>query len=457
MESRKLSRRTFLKLGSAVGAATALAACAPTAAPTQAPAQGGEAPAEAPAAAAGPVTLEYWFCWSGIYQDKQRAILDTFEKEAGTIKINDVTVPANIRDKMLTAVAADQSPDAAACFGDVVSLAARGGLLDISEYVKASKILQLDALYQPRVEATFWNGKQWGLPYNCSAELPLYNRGMMEAAGLDVEKQIETWDELTEVSKQLVKFDDSGNLEIAAYTDFIPRHPSLWFWINGGDAYDAVNQTVTIDRPENVEGLQTIIDYAWNVYGDIAKADDFNAGSGSAQESPFCTQTKAIVYAGDWDPSTYNEWCPGIGLWPQLFPGGPKGAPLASNAGDFITVLRGSKHPAEAYQFVEWMVMKGNKMWTEAGVDTNCVIADAGIVRADWPSIFGDKAGEVAKWWAEQASSSKAVENFPAYGFMRDELARVMDLALHKQMTAGDALAEAQKTVSAEADKFLVG
>ena len=52
------------------------------------------------------MTLEYWFCWSGIYQEKQRKILDAFEKEATNIKINDVTVPANIRDKMLTAVAA---------------------------------------------------------------------------------------------------------------------------------------------------------------------------------------------------------------------------------------------------------------------------------------------------------------------------------------------------------------
>ena len=459
-EAKKLTRRGFLKLSSLVAAGAAMTACQPSQAP-QAPAEATTAPAgaaEAPKAEAGPVTLDYWFCWSGIYQEKQRKILDTFEQEfEGKIKVADLTVPSNIRDKMLTAVAANAAPDAAACFGDIVTLAAKGAFMAIDEYVKASSVIKLDALYQPRVAACKWRDKMFGFPYNCSAELLLWNSDVLNEVGVDPTKQIETWDELTQISKELVKYDENGNLSRAAYTNWFPRHSATWFWINGGDAYDSTNDKITIDQPQNVEGLQTLIDYAWNVYGDVAKADDFNAGAGSEAQGPFCVGAMAVTYAGDWDPSTYHSWCPSIKMWPQLFPKAAKGTELvAAGAGDFQAILRGAPHPDQAYQFIEWMVMKGNKMWTEAGVDTNCVVADAGIVRSDWPEIFGDKAAEVSKWWAQAAALTRPVENTPVYGFMNDELRRVFDLAIHKQMTASEALAEAQTNVQAEMDKYTI-
>ena len=443
---KAFSRREFLKMASATAAGAVLAACAPK----------GAAPS-----GDGPVVLDYWFCWSGRYADIQREnVLDMFDKEfEGKIQINDLPVPSNIRQKMVTAVAAGESPDAAACFGDLVSLAAQGAFLNIDSYVEASDVIELDQVYAPRLGACRWNGSLYGFPYNCSAELLLFNVGIFEEAGIDYKSPFETWAEFTEVSKQLVAFSDSGDLERAAYVTWYPRHPALWFWCNGGDAYDPEADKITIDMPENVEGLQTVIDYAWNVYGDIAKADDFASGAGSAQEGPFCVGTMAVDYVGDWMPSTYHEWCPDIKIWPSLFPKGPSGdGMVASNAGDFVGVLRGSKHPDEAYTFAEWMLMKGNLGWTMAGVDTNCLKKDAGVLRPDWVDIFGDEdtAKEVSKWWALQMEESRAVENFPAYGFMVDELRRVFDLAFHQMTTAAEALAEAQVNVEAEMDKYQV-
>jgi len=451
---KSVSRRVFLRQASLVAAGGALAACVPPGAPQAGPAPSAEQPAPQ---AAGPVTLEYWFCWPGIYQEKQRQILDAFEKETeGQIKVHDLSVPSNLRDKLLTAVAAGDAPDVSACFGDLVSLAAKGAFMAIDDYAAGSKVIELDALYQPRLEACYWRQKLYGFPYNCSAEILLLNRQMFEEAGVDPEQPIETWDQMTEISKRMVKFDDQGNLTHAAFTQYLSvRHPSLYFWINDSDAYDAANEKVTIDLPQNVEGLQTVINYAWDVYGDVTKADTFVAGAGSEAEGPFCTGTQAMTIAGDWDPSTFYTWCPDVKVWPALWPKGPQGKELvAMGAGDFIGILRGAKHPAEAYQFIEWMVMKGNKMWTEAGVDTNCLERDAGIVRSDWPEIFGEKAAELSKWWAQAAALSRAVENFPAYGYMVDELRRVMDLAIHRQMTAEEALAEAQRNVEAEMEKY---
>jgi multiple sugar transport system substrate-binding protein len=446
-----LSRRDFLKLASTAVVGTALASCEPAAKP--------EETKESVPSEEGPVTLEYWFCWSGLYQEIQREhVLNAFDKEfEGKIQVHDLPVPDDIRLKLLTAVAAGQSPDAAACFGDLISLAAQGAFMVIDDYVKASDVIELDELYEARLEACRWLSKQYGFPYNCSAELLLFNVELFEEAGIDWEKPFETWDEFTEVSKKLVKFDEQGDLTQVALTAWLIRHPALYFWCNGGEAYNADTNTLSIDDPRNVEGLQAVIDYAWDVYGDIAKADEFVAGAASEAESPVCVGMQAVDLVGDWMPSVYHEYCPDVRIWPYLFPKGPQGDEMvASNAGDFIGVPRGASHPDEAYEFVEWMVMKGNLMWTKAGIDTNCLKRDAGVVREDWPDIFGDRAAKVSKWWAEQMMHSRPVENTPVYGFMVDELNRVFDLAFHKAMTAEEALQEAQTNVSAEMDKYTI-
>jgi len=459
-ERREFTRRDFLRLSSIATASAILAACAPAAAPKPPPAEEvKEKVVEKPAEVKEPVTLEYWFCWSGRYADIQRNyVLDPFEKQfEGRIKIHDLPVPSNIKQKLLTAVAAGEGPDVANCFGDLNSLAAEGAFMAIDDYVAASDIIELDAIYQAALKACYWRGSLYGFPYNCSSELLLFNRQLFEEAGLDPEKCPETWEEFTEISKKLVEFDDAGNLARAAYTTWFPRHLPLWFWINGGDAYNTDTGELTINTPRNVEGMQTVIDYAWEVYGDVAKADEFVAGAGSAAEGPFCTGTQAMVYAGDWDPSTYHEWCPEVKIWPCYFPKAPQGdKPVATYAGDYIGILRGAKYPDHAYEFIEWMVMTGNLLWTKAGVDTNCLGRDAGVVREDWPDIFGDRAAEIAKWWAQAAVLAKPVQHFPAYAFMNDELARVFDLAIHKQMTVQEALDEAQANTLEEMDKYVV-
>ena len=406
------------------------------------------------------MTLEYWFCWPGIYQEKQRAILDVFEKEMNDqIKINDLSIASNIRDKLLTAVAAGEAPDNAACFGDLVSLAAKGAFIPVDEYVKASSIMKLDALYQPRVQATIWRNTQYGFPYNCSAELILWNSDILTEVGSDPTKQIETWAEMTEISKKIVMEDDSGMLTRAAYTNFVaPRHRAVWFWINDGDAYDATNDKITIDQPANLEGLQTVINYAWDVYGDIARADEFVAGAGSEAESPFCVGEMAATIDGDWGPSTYNTWCPGIKMWPQLFPKAANGtAPVAMGAGDFIGILRGAAAPRSGLSVCRMDGDEGQQDVDRSGRRHQLrggrrrhrarrLARDLRRERRRVVEVVG-RSGRV---------STKAVENFPAYGFMNDELMRVFDLAFHKQMTAEEALAEAQKNVEAEMDKYTI-
>ncbi len=463
MENLYLSRRRLLQGSSAALALATLTACgaggqpAATQAPgTEATTAGGDAPTSAPAGEV--VTLNYWVCWPGEYAEHERkAILDLYEqKTGGAVKIEHLAVPSDVAQKLLTAVAAGEPPDVATCFGALIPLAAKGAFIPIDEYVAASTYIDLDDLYPAPLAATRWQGKQYGFPYNCSCEMILVNRGLLEDAGIEVagsdnpdEWGPTNWDEFTELSKQLVKFDDAGNLEVAAYLNWYVRHNSMWFCANGATPYDPESNTLSLTNDQCAEGWQMVADYAWEIYGDVSKADAFLEGQGTDAASPFCTGQQTMMYACYSQPPRIVGWCPDVQPWPWKVPMGPMGThKITMGGGDYTGILTGSKHPDESYQFIEWMVKEGNALWK---YDPPCCMSQAGAVKPEWEEVFGAEWGQkIATWWEQGLKDACVVENFPSYSYMNDELQRVFELVLHKLVTVEAGLAEVQANVEAD-------
>jgi len=193
--------------------------------------------------------------------------------------------------------------------------------------------------------------------------------------------------------------------------------------------------------------------YAWELYGDVSRAEEFMSGAGSGADSPFCTGQQAIMYAGSATPPTLQGWCPTVKIWPWLLPRGPHGKhKVAMPGGDYIGILKGSKHPKEAYEFIEWMVMEGNVLWK---FDPPCRISQCGSPKPEWLEIWGEQDGTlIAKWWEQSLTKACPVENFPSYTYLNDELARVFELVLHKQVSIEDGLAEVETNVRADMAKY---
>ncbi len=379
----------------------------------------------------------------------------------GAIKIDHLGVPSDVTQKLLTAVAAGDPPDVATCFGALIPLAAKGAFVPIDEYVTASTTIRLDDLYPSPLAATKWKGKQYGFPYNCSCEMLLVNRGLMEEAGIEVAEGDapdgwgpSTWDEFTEISKRLVKFDDSGFIQVAAYVNWYVRHNTMWFWANGATPYDPATNTLSLTTDQCAEGWQMVANYAWELYGDVSKADAFLEGQGTGADSPFCTVQQAAMYAGSAQPPRIVDWCPDVQPWPWKFPAGPQGThKITMGGGDYTGILTGSKHPFESYQFMEWMVMEGNELWK---YDPPCCMSQAGAVKPEWETAFGAEYGQtIATWWEQGLKDAGPVEDFPSYSLMNDELRRVFELVLHKQVTVEEGLAEVQANVQADMEKYV--
>jgi raffinose/stachyose/melibiose transport system substrate-binding protein len=194
-------------------AALLLSACGGAAEtqPTQAPADNTPAGEEPPAqeeeptqpaaeepASGEPVTLTLWY-WGeqeapGMQSFMEQAV-STWNTENPNVQVNAVLQETDsLYPAFRAAAEAGEGPDIQFFFGGVFTLedAWLGNLAPISDYWTEEELNHIPA--GQRAE-TFWDGKQWGVPFYQIGTFWAYNKQMFEQAGLDPENPPETWDE----------------------------------------------------------------------------------------------------------------------------------------------------------------------------------------------------------------------------------------------------------------------
>jgi raffinose/stachyose/melibiose transport system substrate-binding protein len=145
-----------------------------------------------------PITLTVWY-WG----EQEAPGMQDFMDEAVQIYMDenpDITVDAVLQESdslypaFRAAAEAGEGPDIQFFWGGVFTLedAWLGNLAPISDYWSEDELANLPV--GQRAE-TFWDGKQWAVPFYQIATLWAYNKEMFADAGLDPEAPPETWDE----------------------------------------------------------------------------------------------------------------------------------------------------------------------------------------------------------------------------------------------------------------------
>jgi raffinose/stachyose/melibiose transport system substrate-binding protein len=156
------------------------------------------AAATQPPAAGEPVTLKVWY-WGeqeapGMQKFMEKAA-QIFNEENDKIKV-EVTLQEtdSIYPAFRAAAEAGEGPDIQTFFGGIFTLedAWLGNLAPISDYWTEEELSHVPL--GQRAE-TFWDGKQWGLPFYQIGTFWAYNKVMFADAGLDPENPPATWDE----------------------------------------------------------------------------------------------------------------------------------------------------------------------------------------------------------------------------------------------------------------------
>ncbi|CAA9567962.1 MAG: ABC transporter, substrate-binding protein (cluster 1, maltose/g3p/polyamine/iron) [uncultured Thermomicrobiales bacterium] len=466
MLQEAMNRRRMLKLG-AGGAALAGGVGLPTGL--------GRRPGAVLAAQEG-AALRFWvppgspkFC--EIHQE----IAADYQATAQGVTFQEVQcLPGEADDyiqAILAAIAAGNPPDGMVIWDTPVSLGARDALLPLDELMAASEHAQVEKWPAGLLASCQYGGATYGLPAVSGLYGLWYNADLLAEKGIPTDRASlpKTWDDLRRMSKEFTVWD--GDRLVSA--GYIPNNAGwdsetlpIWAALNGGQLYDAENQTYTIDSEPVVEMMEYWVSWLDEEYkGDIGLVRSSAAWGAYVNEEglppAFQEGRQAMLLQGSWVMGDFAaEVEPVFTNWNiGNLPVGPSGeAPVSGYWPNWLAIPAGAANPDAAFGYLDYLSAVGAEKWFSAIVDipTN---ADAPDVL---PQVVVDSRGEefaqeIMDFWASQAEIATPMWDSPIQSFANDRLRQAVERILTKAAPPAEELASAQADCQAELESVLAG
>lgn len=346
------------------------------------------------------------------------------------VKINLRTVqfPDMVND-LARAIATGDAPDITYIDNPEVALfASRGLLLDLTPHIEASDIVNAEDIYPGPLASITYEGGIYGLPRGANTIALYYNADMYRAAGLDPDAPPRTWDELYDAAKILTKPDENiyGLAFSATGTEegtfqFLP-----WVQMAGGD-YD------NIDTPGALRALKM-----WKAFIDegLASPDTLIRGQWNSTGT-FNAGNAAMSISGPWEVPRMSEEA-GFDWRVTVLPVPEEGAARASALGEGDNViLSNTKHPEEAFAFLEFLYANMDRVWNEFG-----------YLPASAVEVTDPRFPEAYAVFEESMKYARNRGPSPDWPRISKAIQTAIQSALTGQQTPEAALAEAQATIS---------
>ena len=381
------------------------------------------------AAQADPVKLTIW----GL--DGDNGLIPTMAKEFDD-KNEDVVVEFRAVDfddlvnETLKAVATGNAPDMISLDNpDFAMFSSRGAMLDITDRVAKSEVIKADNYYPGPWNSVMWDGKVYGVPKATNTIALFYNKDLLAKAGIAEPPQ--TWDQLLEDARKLndpankvygltwsARANEEGTFQ------FLP-----WIQMSGG-GYQAVN------GPGAVKALdlwKTIIDEKLASQDVLAQGQWDSTGTFNAGNA-------AMAISGPWEINRMAsdakfDW--GVTLLPTETAGGAR----SSAMGDFNWgIFASTEHPDEAFRMLEYFVSQADRLFPEfSNIPARSDIA--------LPSTGDARKDATVKVFQEQLKYAQPRGPHPEWAKISKAVYDAMQQALTGQMSAQDALNQAQTTI----------
>jgi ABC-type glycerol-3-phosphate transport system substrate-binding protein len=484
-----MDRRTFLRLAGAGGGAALLAACgastpqpaaAPTAAPAAAPTAASAAATAAPAAAATAapaaatgeqIAVSFWTPGgSALFCEGFGTIAQNYEKLHPNIDIGEVQCGVGDQDDyneiLLARIAAGDPPDSTILWTSPIALGARGALEPLDELMQTSQYSQVENWPAAVLASCQFEGKTYGLPATAGSYAIYYNQEMFEQKGIPSARDQfpKTFDELRRISKEFTHW-NGDTLETAG---FVPKIDAvefaIWSALNGGQIYDTASSRYMIDSENNIELMQYLLDWLDEEYkGDMARVDEAAAWllyvDGDGRQPAFQEGKLAMGVQGFWAAGDLYQVEPKFERWDVAqFPVGPSGTTTVSGYWpNWLVIPKGSKQPAEAFKYLDYMTVDGIKVWFANIPDMPAnKQAPTDLV----PQLTAQKRGDafaldLTNFFRKQLDIATPMWTSPIQDFSNDQLNRAIEQILHKTATPKDALAEAQQASQSKLEETL--
>lgn len=297
------------------------------------------------------------------------AIAD-FEAQNPNIKIEQTVVSwGEAHSQFVTSLAAGVAPDIQ-MLGSTwpAEFYRMGALAAGDEYLSPGF---KDIFIPAALETVVFDGKMYGIPWEGATWGFFYRKDLFEQAGLDPNKPPANWDELVEYAQILTK-DTDGDGTIDQWGVEMPAagwEPDDYFlpflWQAGNPVAKLTDKgwVSTIGEETGLKALKFYYDLV-NTYK-VMPADVVGK-TWEDVKNDFVFGKAAMIYDGGWTVGVIRDTVPELdGKWATaLNPAGPDGIQAAMGYPNSLVVTAQSKHPAEAYKFLEFL-QTGSPSWAD--------------------------------------------------------------------------------------------
>lgn len=300
MKNQNLSRRNFLKMSAMGATGLALAACVPAA-------PAGEGGAAAPAAK--DVVLQYYLGFGAGGNPEQvsavEEIFADFVAQSDTVSaVEPLVVPwAEAPRKFQTMVAGGTPPDVISMGMSQWDFAVKGAFVDINPLAEKDglDLTEWDEAALAAYTVVPQDNMLYGLPFGLNDMAMVYNKTMLEQKGIDLPSKDwadESWT-WTAFVDMLGKITEGEGMNKTWGTTGIGGNWGVP-WTYGGAWVDEDLETITVDSPESMQGIQLNYDLI-NEYGYMPSSVDLDAMGGG---NVFLTGQVGIYADGSWSAGT---------------------------------------------------------------------------------------------------------------------------------------------------------
>ncbi|GHO89808.1 extracellular solute-binding protein [Dictyobacter formicarum] len=301
-----------------------------------------------------------------------------------------------------------------------------------------------------------FNGHIYCIPYVYDSFALFWNKDLFKAAGLDPNKPPTTWAELETYTQKLTKRDSKGAITQLGFAPWIGSTSAAeWpMWADGSQMWNYQTGTPTMDQAGNAAALQWEVDWA-KKFGGYDQLQRFN--SSFSGNTNFLGQKVAMWVGESYYLSSLQQFEPNVNFGVASF-GVPR--PDASHPyingsvdGNMLAIPTGSKHPDQAWKFIEWNATTGVRDWVTREGDLSARKADITVQ----PTVLKEPYRSDYKIFADLLRGSNIFYNqgSPVDLYYYTERDNQFDLARRGAKSPEQALKDLQTGVQAQLTKAL--
>jgi multiple sugar transport system substrate-binding protein len=346
-----------------------------------------------------------------------------------TIDIRKVAF-ADINDEALRAVMSGTGPDVIPVDNpNTAMFASKNALLDLTPYLEKSKVIDVKQIYPGPLQNASWGGKVYAMPRGANTLALYYNEDMFKAAGLDPDKPPQTWDELYGAAKKLN--DPAKNVYGLAFSALGTEEGTFQF-------LPFVQATGADWNKLNDPGAIRAVAFWTKLLDEKLASPDTVSRSQSEAAATFVNGNAAMDISGPWELPGFEKnakfkWR--VAMLPAEKAGGLHASALGEQN---HAILRTSKNPAVAFQFLEYMYSQRARNWNEFGMLPPS--KDVSATDPKWPQAY--------QVFSEQMKYARPRGPNPAWPKISKAIYTAVQSALTHQADPATAMKTAHETVS---------